>query len=318
VNYRHDAKRFKPITLTQKVNPRPSARFKYPGRTYTYCTVEGHAEDSIPVVLTGQPPFSLEVEIKHAGSSKPQSLTINKIEKDTYDLRIPKNRRQQGHSHISIRQVTDSRGCQSKVEVAGIAPRVQLSVHEPPTIVPLEAKGDYCVGERLSFRLSGSPPFNIFYTWKGKERKASSGAIFNRIADNAGDFIINGVSDSASECRARVDNIHKTIHALPKANIARGRDEYTDIHEGGEVELTFELVGDAPFEFTYTRAALPRRNEDSGPILETHTERTDEKSLKVMASEEGVYEVISVRDRWCVSSKQGAQAAGKGQKLLVQ
>ena len=319
-NYQHYAKRFSPILLQQKVNSRPTARFKNPGRTYAYCTVEGHSEEFIPVVLSGQPPFYLEVEMKQSGNNKPELISISNIEKENYELRIPHRLRQQGHAHVTIRKVRDSRGCQSKSENPQLAPRIQISVHDPPIIIPSESKEHYCVGERLSFRLGGSPPFNIFYSWKGKERKASSGAIFNRIAEEAGSFIITGVSDAASECRALVDDVTKTIHALPRAKIARGKDLSTDIHEGGEVEMTFELVGEPPFEFTYTRAELGRRGGDAGgAVLETKTERTDGHSFRVMASEEGIYEIISVRDRWCVASKPGGKGkAGSGQKLLVQ
>ena len=35
---------------------------------------------------------------------------------------------------------------------------------ESSTIIPLESQADYCVGERLSFSLSGHAPFDVFYT----------------------------------------------------------------------------------------------------------------------------------------------------------
>lgn len=56
----------------------------------------------------------------------------------------------------------------------------------------------------------------------------------------------------------------------------------------------------------------------AGPVLETKTVETSEDRYVVEASEEGVYEVISVKDRWCGASRQGVQSGRKGQKLLVQ
>lgn len=54
-------------------------------------------------------------------------------------------------------------------------------------------------------------------------------------------------------------------------------------------------------------------------MLETRTERTEEKVYRVAASEEGVYEVVSVRDKWCAASKAGGAAGkGKAQKVLMQ
>lgn len=111
-------------------------------------------------------------------------------------------------------------------------------------------------------------------------------------------------------------SITKTIHALPQAHIARGKQEVTDIHEGGTAELVFSLEGEPPFEFTYTRSSLPGRGKKS-VVLETRTETSESKVVQVAASEEGEYEVISVRDRWCAASRNGG-GGKKGQKLLMQ
>jgi len=54
-----------------------------------------------------------------------------------------------------------------------------------------------------------------------------------------------------------------------------------------------------------------------GAVLETKTARTDEFSMRVKASEEGTYEVISVRDRWCAVSRASLDGDKKGQKLLT-
>jgi nucleoporin POM152 len=192
-------------------------------------------------------------------------------------------------------------------------------VHDPPTITALESTTDYCVGDYLNFRLSGSPPFTIFYNFKGKERKATASSTqFRRIADEAGVFTITSISDSASECRATIP-ISKTIHPKPRGALSNGRTSVVDIHEGGETELLFDFVGTPPFEFTYIRSENPRKGQKVGQILETKTERTEEMSVRRTASTEGSYELVSVKDAFCLSSKVKAVQGGakKGQKLLM-
>lgn len=319
-NYDHASKKFTPISLTQRVNPRPSAQFAHPGKTYSFCTVQDSGEDVIPITLTGVPPFHLEVEIRHSGTAKPEVLSIPNIATKSHTLRIPNKYLHQGHSYLSIGKVRDSRGCQSKSEgpTPSQSPRVQISVHDPPKITALEAASDYCVGDYLNFRLQGSPPFTIYYTFKNKERKATASSTqFRRIADEPGVFTINSLSDSASECKA-VAPITKEIHAKPRGTLSKGKTSFVDIHEGGETELQFDFVGTPPFEFTYIRSENGK-NGKPGRVLETKTEKTDQHSVKRTVGTEGAYELVSVKDAWCLSSKiKGASGAGgKGQKLLM-
>lgn len=321
--YVHDRKRSSPVVVYQRVNSRPTARFPNPGRTYSFCKVDGGGEERIPIAFTGVPPFYIEIEIKYSGSQKTDILTHSRIDSHSWSFPIPRDHPylKQGTSHLTIRKVRDSRGCQSKLPEGANAtppqPRVQISVHDPPTITPLETRQDFCVGEKPSFRLSGAPPFNIYYTFDGRERKAVSyDTIFSRWAELPGNFTITSLSDAASDCKAPV-SVTKTIHAVPQAHIAKGKQAIIDIHEGGTAELIFELSGEPPFEFTYTRSSLPGKGKKS-VVLETRTETTTEHMFKVQASEEGEYEIISVRDRWCAASKASGKDKGKSQKLLMQ
>jgi len=321
-HYVQQKRQFNPVIVKQKVNARPTARFSNPGRTYSFCKIEDKSEERIPIVFTGVPPFYIEVEIKHSGSSKTDILTHSKIPSTSWSLPIPRDHPylRQGQSHLTIRKVRDSRGCQSLPltdnRSTSPQPRVQISVHDPPTITSVEPKEDFCIGEKPSFRLSGSPPFTIYYNFANRDRKAVVyETTFSRWAEVPGNFTITAISDSASDCRAPV-SITKAIHAVPQAHIAQGKQVITDIHEGGTAELRFELSGEPPFEFTYTRSSLPERGRKN-TVLETRTETTDQRTLKVAASEEGQYEVISVRDRWCSASRAGGKAKGKEQKLLM-
>jgi nucleoporin POM152 len=316
-NYRQDAstKKNTDLILTQRVHPRPTARFSNPGKTFSFCTTEDPEEDVIPISFTGVPPFELDVDLKFSGSASPESIPLTGIASNQYELKVPRKYLRPGHSHLTIRRVRDGRGCQSKTDTSVPPSRVQISVHDPPEIVSLESKTDFCVGDRLSFRLSGVNPFTVFYTFEGSSRKATSKkTTFRRLAERPGEFVITGVSDSGSNCRFGT-TLANTVHPLPTVKMSHGRESYVDIHEGGETELLFEFTGTPPFEFTYTRSENERRGK-KGRVLETKTEKTDQMSVRLKASEEGTYEVVAVRDKWCSVSKFAAGEV-KRERLLT-
>ncbi|KAG9229744.1 hypothetical protein BJ875DRAFT_488630 [Amylocarpus encephaloides] len=310
--YDHDSKRFTPLVVEQIVNRKPSAHFVKPGQSYKYCKAELAGNEIIPIRLEGMPPFSLEVDIKHQSSSRPLTVKVANIESNRYDFIIPQPSLNLGMQHVSVRKVRDSRGCQQKTEYG--APHVQVQVYDVPTIHPTEARVDYCVGERIAYTLSGAAPFEISYSFEGVKRKAKSSATtFRRIAEKPGNFTITGVSDKASECKA-ITKISKIIHEMPSVRISKGRLVEVDIHEGGEAEILFEFWGTPPFEFTYTRSTNSRKGQKS-QVLETRREVSHEYRMTIQSSQEGTYEVVAIKDKFCSFSTQKAETGG-GQKLL--
>jgi len=313
--YDHSQKHFVPLTLSQTVHPRPGARFDKPGKTYSYCSKESEGEEVIPITLEGVPPFYLEVEIKHQGTPKPEISVHKGIPTNKYDLKIEHRKLHLGHSSISIRKVRDSRGCTLKPAPGG--PRVQISVHDAPTANALEDRRDFCVGERLSFALGGQMPFTVYYTFEGQERKASNpGTTFRRLAELPGTFTINGLRDSASECLAPLA-LTKIIHPIPSVRLSGGQISEIDIHEGGNSDLDFQFWGTPPFEFTYTRSTNAAKGKKS-KVLDIRTETSHEHTMKIPVQEEGTYEVVSIKDRWCSFARPGEGMDGKsGQKMLA-
>lgn len=248
--YDHDRWKFSPLIVQQTVNARPSARFTDAGKTYSYCKEDEAGDEVIPVTLSGLPPFHLEIGIKHHTTAKPEIVNVPHIESSQYYFHIPHRVLALGTHAVIIRKVRDARGCQQKTEFDG--PHVQVNVADIPGISPLETKTDYCVGDRITYTLSGTPPFNVFYTFEGIDRKATaSTTTFRRIAEKPGNFTIFALSDKASTdtCKARTD-ITKQIHPMPSVRISKGRTAEVDIHEGGEAEILFEFGGTPPFEFT--------------------------------------------------------------------
>lgn len=314
-NYDHSAAHFSPLTIQQKVYARPSAAFVNPGKTYGFCSVESDGEEVIPVTLHGVAPFELEVEIKHHGTIKPELVHYTNIPTKTHSIRIPHSRLHLGKSAVSLRRVSDSRGCARTLD--STTPRVQISVHDAPTITPLESQTDYCVGDRINFALSGVAPFTVYYTFENKPHRAtlSSGSnTFRRLAEKPGQFTITGLSDSASSCRSST-NFTKTIHGMPSVRVSKGRDSYIDIHEGGQAEILFEFGGTPPFEFTYTRSANTEKGgKKSGTVLDMKSEVSEGKEMKVWASEEGTYEVVAIKDAFCAYTKPGVKVEMDGGK----
>lgn len=247
--YGHDGRKHTPLVVNQKVNPRPFARFASPGHIYGFCKEESNGEEVIPITLEGIPPFSLEISIKHHSSSKAEIVSIPNINSNKHNLPIPRRHLDLGQHVVSIHKVRDARGCQRTIE--NDVSSVRVAVSDVPTIIPLESQVDYCVGERISYSLSGQAPFEVFYTFDGTKRKATSRTTnFRRIAEAPGEFTITGVSDAASgKCEAH-KNITKVIHEMPSVKISKGLVSVVDIHEGGEAEIQFEFWGTPPFEFT--------------------------------------------------------------------
>ncbi|KAL4882326.1 hypothetical protein BJY04DRAFT_186847 [Aspergillus karnatakaensis] len=301
------------VVVTQKVNPLPSARFDAPGRIYGFCKEDNNGEEWVPLTLEGVAPFSLEISIKHFAKAKPEIVAIPNIKSNRHSLPIPRRHLELGQHVVSIHKVRDSRGCERSYHTD--LSSVRVAVSDVPSIIPLESKLDYCVGERLSFSLSGHSPFEVFYTFNGIARKASTQSNhFRRIAEKPGVFAITAVSDGASgKCKAHKD-IVKTIHQMPSVRISNGQISIVDIHEGGEAELEFEFWGTPPFEFTYIRSTNARKGKKA-EILDIKHDISYEHRKIIKTSDEGTYEVVAIKDKYCSFSAQ--PSLEKNEKLLT-
>lgn len=291
---------FSPLIVQQHVNAKPSASFAKPGQSMKFCAEEQEHEDTIPIKLSGVAPFYVEIEVKHPAGSAPETYSIPAINTNSYGMQIPRQHLRLGSQQIRIRRVRDARGCQQKYDVNG--PSVQIQLYDAPSIYPLESREDFCVGERIAYTLSGTPPFDITYDFNGRWNAKSQTTNFRRVAEKPGDFTITSISDKASECRAAV-NLRKTIHPLPSVQISQGKQSRVDIHEGGEVDIHFDFWGTPPFEFTYTRSSNERKGQKS-IVLETRHDISYEHKKVIKASQEGTYEVVAIKDKYCAFSTQ--------------
>lgn len=311
--YDSDRKHSRPLILEQTVNAKPSASFVKPGQTFKMCMSEQDQEERIPINLEGVAPFYVEVEIKHNAGTFPEIFRIPNIPSNSYAIQIPRQYLKLGAQQVRIRNVRDARGCQTKTEMGG--PAVHIQLYDAPAIYPLEQRTDYCVGERIAYTLSGTPPFEVHYNFDGAQKKAKSPTTnFRRVAEAPGEFTITSISDRTSDCRATI-NLAKMIHPMPSVRISKGLTKKDDIHEGGEVGIQFEFWGTPPFEFTYTRSTNERKGHKS-QVLETRHDVSYDHSKVILASLEGTYEVVAIKDKYCAFSTMNVEHREKGQKLL--
>lgn len=298
--YYRSSKIMKPITVEQKVNPKPTARFSNPGKLYSYCKVEVTGEEIIPLHFSGTPPFYLEVDLRHRSRSNVETMSFPNIPTKQYNLRLPKHALGLGVHQVSIRKIRDANGCQQKLDKKA-PPTVQVQVFDEPSISPLEARQHYCVGERISYTLTGQPPFNVYYSFEGRHNTAKvTTNTFKRIAEKPGNFTINAISDKSSDCKSKTE-ITRIIHEMPSVKISKGRQTRVDIHEGHKADILFEFWGVPPFEFTYTRSTNARKGQKS-EVLETRQEISHEHSMIIPSSLEGTYEVVAIKDNFCAFS----------------
>ncbi|KAK9449263.1 uncharacterized protein V1518DRAFT_415529 [Limtongia smithiae] len=303
---------FEPVTVRQVVQRRPEAAFVQPGAVYKSCwKVEAEDESlaAIPVRLTGQAPFVLSVRVKHESTGQTDIVTMSNIKDGEYNLRSLYGSLALGRHVVTLGKVTDGRGCAREQFGVSIGPAgassVTIVVSDVPTITPSSPRRHYCVGERISYSLSGLAPFEVEYEFNGKRQRATTGTPFVRLASAAGNFTITGLRDSASACRVNVGKSEEgaltaLIHEVPSVKVSEGASRVQDIHEGDRAEIVFRFKGTPPFAFTYTRSERTGGRAGRERVVETHTvTEVMEHSYSMFTAVEGVYEAVWVEDRYC-------------------
>ncbi|PWW80579.1 hypothetical protein C7212DRAFT_290383 [Tuber magnatum] len=290
-----------PVILEQTIHSRPSTSFANPSKVYKYCLDAGAGDDIIPIQLHGKAPFSLTINIKHFNTGKSDVINIPHIDSTIFNFRIPSHALTLGSHAVSVLKVKDARGCVRKTMEG---PHVMVAVADMPTISPSSQQTNYCVGDRISFTLSGVPPFAVEYEWNGVLMKAhNQPSEFARVAEKPGNFTITGLQDSASDCKVNV-GLTQIVREVPSVRISDGYTVVRGIPEGDQAEIHFDFYGTPPFTFTYTRSEIAKKGSKPR-ILEMHSQTTDGYKYSMFASQEGTYEVVSIEDNYC------SYAAGK-------
>ncbi|CAN6663552.1 nucleoporin Pom152p [Trichomonascus vanleenenianus] len=300
-----DMGQMKSIVVEQVVNKRPSSGFVNRGKVYKAC-VNADEDDPnlepIPVQFSGKPPFSLTLALRSESTGKAEQFTIQNIQSTTYNLKRVYKNLSLGRHTLSIVQVHDGQGCSR--EILNDEENVSIIVADVPELATVSHKQDYCVGDRISFALTGLPPFEITYEFNGKKQKASTSSPFSRLASQPGNLTLISLSDSASSCAKDLKRKQLRIHPVPSVQVSEGISVVQDIHEGDQAELIFTFTGTPPFSFTYTRSEMVGR-PPRPKVIETHSV-TDvyDYEYSIFTSMQGIYEAIALQDAYCsVSNK---------------
>ena len=223
-----------PIILEQEVLPLPTAKFVETGEPHVYCadsTFENPQKNGIPLLVTGIFPVTIKVELRHELQHSVERLELE-VDENQYFFVPPRNALTHGLHTLIILEITDSKGCMSQLTDHN---RATYNVADEASISPLEQQQHHCVGDRISYSLQGTSPWQIEYDFNGKRNVAkSSNPIFSRIAEKNGNLTIVSVADRASTCKTFIPpgKMEKFIHELPSVKISGGNHVIENIREG--------------------------------------------------------------------------------------
>lgn len=277
---------------------------------------------AIPIDFTGEYPFTVHGTIRRGLDGKPREFTVADVHEPFIDLSratfkkaFSVNTLAVGEHLLTIHSVEDGNGCTStKLSSRN---NYVIGVTEAPDMAKLDAKPHYCVGDHIAYNITGVAPFTVFYSFNGKAQKAELSNKFYRLASKPGELTIGALLDSLSnQCivnftqnAAKFNSLKLQVHDLPSVEVSQGENIITNIHEGDQTEITFSFTGVPPFYLKYVRTSQEvdprykyRKNADKH--LRTVTEVKEvhditDHEYTVVASLEGTYEAIEIRDRYC-------------------
>ena len=278
----------------------------------------------IPVTFEGKYPFTVKGSIKKKESLEKEAFEISNVYVPEIDLNNAKLKHDfsVGEHIIQFDEVIDGNGCdRSSLEKHNT---VLVSITKVPSISKSSTKSYYCVGDHISYNMSGVSPFTIFYQFNGQNRKTELGFEFQRLASKAGELAIVALQDSsATLCLVNFttdgdvfESLKLRVRDLPSVEISHGDSIIENLNEGDQTEITFKFTGVPPFEVTYVRTLgeeegrhkkrrgakdvtrVPRRIVDTKTIRDIQGyEYTEVVGL------EGTYEAIRVSDAYCSASR---------------
>jgi len=227
-----------PFIVEQQVRPLPTAKFVDSTEPHLYCadtSFDKHKQTGIPIVISGSFPVTLRVELRHELLRAVERIELKDIMDKLYYFVPPKHTLTHGMHALTILEVKDSKGCLSQPSQHH---KTTFTVAEEASIAPLESQKDHCIGDRISFSLQGTSPWQIEYEFEGVRNLAkTSTPTFSRIAEKKGNLTIISVADRASTCKRFIPpgTMEKYIHEIPSVRISEGTNVIENIREGSSL-----------------------------------------------------------------------------------
>lgn len=273
----------------------------------------------IPIKFVGSYPFKANVSLTHELTGDVDHLILEGITEPVLRISELHETLSVGNHILTFNEIVDSNGC-SRTEFSELNNFV-IAITEVPNISKRKhlnttsKKEYYCVGDHISYNMSGFPPFTVYYEFNGHQQKAElSPPIFQRLASKAGNLSITALLDSsANQCLvnftsdiSKLEELKLRIYDLPSVEINQGDYIVEDIHEGDQTEIVFSFEGVPPFTLTYIRTI-----EVKGKGNTVYDKVMEKKTIKdiwdytytVRASLEGTYEAIELSDAYCVARR---------------
>lgn len=306
-------------TLRYEVKESPSLVVKKQYIQLCETILHEKSEVQIPLELKGRFPLKVSGTVTNVRSKATEKFTLE-IEDGRpvklSDLKFKSSLRELfsvGEHAVLFEQISDSSDCGSQNLAANN--KVMLSITKVPAIT-LKEKNNYCVGDQITYNLSGISPFVVFYNFNGQDRQAEAGHKFSRLASKPGNLSIIALQDSsAGHCRVlftesqpEYKQLQLQVHDLPSVEVSHGDSIIKNLHEGDQTEVTFKFTGTPPFLVTYVRtigesdrkSRLRRGTKEPRRIVDTQTvENISAYEYSAVVSLEGTYEAIMVADAFC-------------------
>lgn len=283
---------------------------------------------SIPLTLEGKYPFKVQGSIRKVNSDLVEKFEISSVSGpliNLADITLSKSIASffsVGDYLVVFENITDANLCRhTQLSSQNTA---RISVSRVPSIQKQSIKQHYCVGDHISYNMSGVSPFTIFYKFNGQLRKAEQGHEFSRLASKPGELAIVALKDSsASLClvnyttnQLEYDELKLQVRDLPSVEISHGDSIIKNLQEGDQTEITFHFTGVPPFQVTYVRTlggdeGLRKKRRSSTTHSKTTRRIVDKKTIKdiwdyeysEIVGLEGTYEAIMVADAYCKASR---------------
>jgi nucleoporin POM152 len=223
-----------PIIFDQYVLALPTATWAESSEPFLYCgdtSFEDPRKNGIPMILTGTPPFDLQVQMYHELQRVYETISLNNIRENRYYFVPPRHTLSRGVHTLEVTFIKDANGCETK---PAQSIKTSFTVADEASISPVEPQQHHCIGDRISYSLQGTSPWEIEYEFEGKRMLAkTTNPTFSRVAERMGTLSIISVADRASSCKASIEpgKMVKEIHEVPSVRI-EGNNIIENIREG--------------------------------------------------------------------------------------
>lgn len=266
---------------------------------------------SIPISLEGATPFNVRGQIIHELGTQ-NTFHFENVSGSSLNLAkafissAPDQALTVGEHLVTFDSISDSNGC----EKTDLERLLKLSVTPIPSMTKSTSTNYCCVGDYISYDLTGIAPFQVFYYFNEKPRRAECGLKFVRLALKPGKLTISALQDSsAGLCLVNYTSsvesaaLELNVYDLPSVEVSHGDNVVTNLHEGDQAEITFKFTGTPPFLVTYVRT-LDHKKTKTRELVESKTISdiwdyiyTEQVHL------EGTYEAIRVSDAYCEAKR---------------